>query len=48
MKFLIQIASNASVTVEDQIVGSIPYGYVECFPGEGFSSSVAGVRSDYL
>ncbi len=28
MKFLIQIASNASVTVEDQIVGSIPYGYV--------------------
>lgn len=28
MKFLIQIASNASVTVEDQTVGSIPYGYV--------------------
>lgn len=28
MKFLIQIASNASVTVEAQIVGSIPYGYV--------------------
>lgn len=28
MKFLIQIASNASVTVKDQTVGSIPYGYV--------------------
>ena len=28
MKFLIQIASNASVSVDNQIVGAIPYGYV--------------------
>lgn len=28
MKFLIQIASNASVTVENRIVGAIPFGYV--------------------
>ncbi len=28
MKFLIQIASNASVTVKEQTVGAIPFGYV--------------------
>lgn len=28
MKFLIQIASNASVSVEGQVVGKIPYGYM--------------------
>ena len=28
MKFLIQIASNASVSVNDQVIGAIPYGYV--------------------
>lgn len=28
MKFLIQIASDASVSVENQVVGSIPFGYM--------------------
>ncbi len=28
MKFLIQIASNASVTVDDQVIGAIPFGYM--------------------
>ena len=28
MKFVIQIASNASVAVENQIIGSIDYGYM--------------------
>lgn len=28
MKLLIQIASNASVTIEDKITGQIPFGYV--------------------
>ena len=28
MKFLIQIASNASVSVDDQVIGAIPFGYV--------------------
>lgn len=28
MKFLIQIASNASVEVENQVIGKIPFGYM--------------------
>ncbi len=28
MKFLVQIASDASVSVENQVVGSIPFGYM--------------------
>ena len=28
MKFLIQIASNASVTVENRVTGAIPFGYM--------------------
>lgn len=28
MKFLVQIASNASVSVEGQVIGSIPFGYM--------------------
>lgn len=28
MKFLVQIASNASVSVDDQVIGAIPYGYM--------------------
>lgn len=28
MKFLVQIASNASVTVDEQVIGAIPFGYM--------------------
>lgn len=28
MKFLVQIASNASVTVDEQMIGAIPFGYM--------------------